>query len=97
MIALVADALVLLGLVVIALAVLGMFRMPDVYSQIQATAKASSLGIVVLLLAALAAGEGSIAARVVLIAAFLLVTAPVGAHSLARAAHIRGEPEDGVE
>jgi multicomponent Na+:H+ antiporter subunit G len=83
---------VLLGLVVCSLGVAGLFRMPDVYTQLHAASKAVVLGIVAFLLASLAAADGAIAARAVLIAVFLLLTTPVGAHAIARAAHARGEP-----
>ena len=87
----VADVLVLFGLVTISLGVLGLYRMPDTYTRVQAATKASSLGTIALLVAALIDGDGASAARVVLIAGFLLVTAPVGAHAISRAAYRRGE------
>lgn len=88
---LVADVLVVVGLVVCSLAVLGLYRMPDVFSQVQAAAKASSLGVVALLAAAACTG-GATAAKAVLVAAFLVLTSPVGAHAIARAARRRDEP-----
>jgi multicomponent Na+:H+ antiporter subunit G len=66
--------------------------MPDAYTQLHAASKAVVLGVVAFLAASLAAGDGAIAARSVLIASFLLLTTPVGAHAIARAAHARGEP-----
>ncbi len=89
--ALAADALVLLGLAVTTLGVLGMFRMPDVYTQLHAASKAVFLGIVAFLLASLASGDATITSRVLLIAVFLLLTTPVGAHVIARAAWGRNE------
>lgn len=86
------DALVVLGLLVITLGVLGLFRMPDVYTQLHAAGKAVFLGLVALLVASLATGDSAIAARAALIAVFLILTTPVGAHVIARAAYRRGEP-----
>lgn len=91
MIAYVADALVLLGLVVCTIGVLGLFRMPDVYAQLHAAAKAVFLGVTSFLLAAAAGGEGAVLARLVLIGVLLLITTPVAAHVIARAAWRRGE------
>jgi multicomponent Na+:H+ antiporter subunit G len=91
-IAYVADALVLLGLIVCTVGVLGLFRMPDVFAQLHAAAKAVFLGIAAFLLAAAAGGEGPVLARVVLIGVLLLVTTPVAAHVIARAAWRRREP-----
>ncbi len=90
--ALAADALIGLGLLVTTLGVVGIFRMRDVYTELHAASKAVFLGVVAFLAAALAGGDGGIAARAVLIAAFLVLTTPVGAHAIARAAYIRGEP-----
>ncbi len=82
----------MLGLLVTTLGVAGMFRMPDVYTQLHAASKAVFLGIIAFLVASLAAGDGAIAARGALIAVFLVLTTPVGAHAIARAAYQRGEP-----
>ncbi len=87
-----AGALVVFGLLVLTIAVVGIYRMPDVYTEIQATAKGAPLGIVALALAALLAGDGPVIARAILIAAFLLITAPLAAHALARAAYLSDEP-----
>jgi len=87
-----AGVLVVLGLIVLTLAVMGIYRMPDVYTEIQATAKGAALGVVALVLAALLTGDGPIIARAILIAAFLLITAPLAAHALVRAAYLSDEP-----
>lgn len=87
-----ADALVLLGLIVSTLGVVGMFRMPDIYTQLHAASKAVVLGIVAFLLASVAAGDAAVTSRVLLIAAFLILTTPVGAHVIALAAWHRREP-----
>lgn len=92
MLAAAADALVVVGLLVCTLGVVGLFRMPDVYSQLHAASKAVVLGIGAFLIASLAGGDGAVAARVTLIAVFLVLTTPVGAHAIARAAHRRGTP-----
>lgn len=91
MIAVVADVLVVVGLVVTTLGVVGMFRMPDVFAELHSASKAVFLGIVAFLLASLAAQDGAISARALLTAAFLVLTTPVGAHVIARAAYQRGD------
>ncbi len=83
--------MVVLGLLVTTLGVIGMVRMTDVYTEAHAAAKAVVYGVVAFLAASLAAGEGAITARAVLVAAFLVLTTPVGAHAIARAAYLRGE------
>ncbi|HEV2819093.1 MAG TPA: monovalent cation/H(+) antiporter subunit G [Solirubrobacteraceae bacterium] len=86
-----AGVLVVLGLIMLTLAVVGIYRMPDVYTEIQATAKGAALGIVALALAALLTGDGPVVARAVLIAVFLVITAPLAAHALVRAAYLSDE------
>lgn len=90
--AFVADALVLVGLVTVTLGVVGLFRMPDVYTQLHATGKVAFIGIVSFLLASFVAADAATVTRSVLIAGFLVLTTPVAAHAVARAAHLRGEP-----
>ena len=92
-----ADALAVLGLVILSLAVLGIFRMPDVYTEVQATAKGAALGIAALALASMFSGDGAVIARALLIVAFLVVTAPLAAHALVRAAYLSDEPMYGSE
>ena len=100
----IADALVLLGLIVMTIGVIGVQRMPDVYLQLHAASKAVFLGIIALVVASIATEDVAIMARGLLIAAFLLLTTPVSAHAIGRAAHLReqhdrrsgGRPPDGV-
>jgi multicomponent Na+:H+ antiporter subunit G len=82
----VADALVLLALAVMTIGVVGIARFDDALDQIHAASKAVVLGTVALAVAALAADTAGIAPRVVLLIAFLLLTTPVAAHAIARAA-----------
>jgi multicomponent Na+:H+ antiporter subunit G len=86
-----ADALVLLGVLVMTIGVYGMVRMPDTYVRLHAASKAVFLGMMPLLLASAITGDKGIITRVVLIGSFLLVTAPVSAHVIGRAAYLRGE------
>jgi multicomponent Na+:H+ antiporter subunit G len=88
----VADALVALALVVMTIGVVGLRRMPDVFTQLHATSKAVFLGVVAILVASTASGEPAIVSRAVLIGAFLLLTTPISAHVVARAAYRLREP-----
>ena len=70
------------------LAALGVLRMPDVFTRMQASTKASTLGVGCLLLgAALQFGDFASFIRVASIGAFLLLTTPVAAHVIARASY----------
>lgn len=87
-----ADALVVLALVVMTIGVYGIRRMPDVYTQLHATSKAVFLGVIAILVASAASRDADIILRLVLIGTFLLLTTPVSAHVVARAAYRRREP-----
>jgi multicomponent Na+:H+ antiporter subunit G len=88
----IADALIVLGLVVMTLGVYGIVRFPDVYTQLHASSKAAFLGVSILLVATVLGGGPSILARVVLIVALLAITTPVAAHAIAQAAYHQREP-----
>jgi multicomponent Na+:H+ antiporter subunit G len=74
-------------------AALGVLRMPDVYIRMHTSTKAGTLGCGLLLLAvAIRFGELGVTSRAMAAIAFLLFTAPVAAHSIARAAYRAGVP-----
>ncbi len=87
-----ADALVLFGVLIMTVGAYGAARLPDTYLKLHAAGKMVFLGVMPLLLAsALTAGDRDVVKRVILIAFFLVVTTPVSAHMVARAAYLRGE------
>ena len=75
------------------LAALGVLRLPDVFTRMQASTKASTLGLGCLLTgAALQLGDFGSLIRLVSIGAFILVTTPVAGHVIARAAYLADVP-----
>lgn len=85
--------LMLTGSIVIFLGALGLYRMPDLYNRMQTSAKASSLGAALVLLAVgVHFADVGVTARVIATILFIFLTVPVGAHLLARAAHRTGVP-----
>ncbi|CAA9447232.1 Na(+) H(+) antiporter subunit G [uncultured Rubrobacteraceae bacterium] len=86
-----ADALVVLGVFVMTVGLYGVIRMPDTYTRLHAASKVVFLGIVSLLVASAVTWDREIILRASLIAAFLVLTTPVSAHVIARAAYRRGE------
>jgi multicomponent Na+:H+ antiporter subunit G len=75
------------------LAALGVLRMPDVFTRMQASTKASTLGLGCLLVgAALQMGDFASLIRVASIGAFVLLTTPVSGHVIARASYFAGVP-----
>lgn len=83
----------IVGSVFALLAAVGVLRMPDVFTRMQASTKASTLGLGCLAIgAALQLGDAAAAIRLLSIGVFLLFTTPVSAHVIARAAYRAGLP-----
>ena len=83
----------LAGSVFALLAAVGVLRMPDVFTRMQASTKASTLGLGCLLIgAALQLGDFASLIRVVSIGAFVLLTTPVAGHVIARASYFADVP-----
>jgi len=81
------------GLAFSFLAGLGILRMPDFLTRIQASSKAGTLGVGCLLIGvAIWFGDFGVTVRAALVVVFLFVTAPVAAHLISRAAYFRGAP-----
>jgi multicomponent Na+:H+ antiporter subunit G len=75
------------------LAALGVLRLPDVFTRMQASTKASTLGLACLLIGtALQMGEFASFMRAASIGAFVLLTTPVAGHVIARASYLAGVP-----
>lgn len=82
-----AGVLLIAGSLFGALAGLGVLRLPDLYTRMHAASKAGAVGAGFILLAvALAGFDGPVALRATLGILFLLLTTPIAAHLLARAA-----------
>ncbi len=80
---------VIIGVFFSVVGVIGMIRMPDVYTRIHASGKVSTLGLFGLLLAT-AALQPEQALKSIVLFLFLLFTAPVASHAIASAAHRQG-------
>ncbi|PWJ12082.1 monovalent cation/H(+) antiporter subunit G [Jannaschia seohaensis] len=87
------SVLVLLGGFFAFVAGLGILRLPDVLIRMHATTKAGTLASGLIMAAvALGLGDSATVARAVAIVLFLLLTAPVAAHMIGRAAFRAGVP-----
>ncbi len=70
---------------------LGLVRLPDVYNRLQASTKAVTLGTCSIMFGAfLMVGFTAAGVKLLLCIMFILLTAPVSAHALARGAHRSG-------
>ncbi|QIN79343.1 sodium:proton antiporter [Rubrobacter marinus] len=96
----VADVLVVLGIFGMTVGIYGIVRMPDVYNKLHAASKVVFLGVVMLLLASAVTNDAAIIMRAALIGIFLVLTTPVSAHVVGKAAFLRGyemETPDAVD
>lgn len=75
------------------LAAVGLLRLPDVLTRMHASTKGATLGIAGIFMAtALHFRDLENVAESLLVISFVFLTAPVGAHTIARAARIAGLP-----
>ena len=73
------------------IAALGVCRMPDMFTRMQAAAKTGTLGVGCTIIAvAVHFSDVGVTTRVALILLFLFLTAPIAAHLIARAGYISG-------
>ncbi len=89
--AIVVAVLLLAGALFSLIAAIGIVRLPDLYSRMHAASKAGTVGSGLLLLAiGIHSQDVSIFARSLAGFVFFVLTAPISAHLLARAAHKAG-------
>jgi len=81
------------GVAFTAVAVVGLFRLPDVYTRAHATSKSETLGaLLALTAAAVAFGGVTTTVKIAALTLFLLVTSPTAAHAIVRSADDQGIP-----
>ncbi len=89
----IAGTLLIIGAFFALVASIGIIRLPDVYSRMHAASKAGSVGSGLMLIAlALVASDTATAIRAIAGVFFFILTAPIAAHLLARAAYKVGYP-----
>jgi len=82
---------IILGLIFDFFGCLGLIRLPDVYNRLQAATKSVTLGTCSILFGLfLFKGLTAAGIKAILATLFLILTSPVAAHALARAAHKSG-------
>ena len=86
---LIASLVILLGSLFLLLAALGVVRMPDSYNRIQTGTKATTLGLILVLIGIGIYHPGWVL-KLILLIYFVLISNPASSHALARAAHRLG-------
>ncbi|WP_404933369.1 monovalent cation/H(+) antiporter subunit G [Nitratireductor sp. L15S-10] len=83
--------LVIIGAAFTLIAAIGILRLPDLYTRMHAASKAGTLGSGLMLVAlAIFAQDQAIVTRALAAVVFFLLTAPISAHLLAKAAYAAG-------
>jgi multicomponent Na+:H+ antiporter subunit G len=83
--------LLFFGLVIMIIGSVGILQLPDFFTRTHAASKVDTVGIVIALIGIAFLGHGSIEGDKALLAAFLIMlTNPVSAHALAKAAYDSG-------
>ncbi len=92
----IAGTLLVIGALFSVVASIGLLRLPDLYSRMHAASKTGTMGAGLSFVAiALVAFDGPVILRAIVGFTFLMLTAPVSAHLLARAACLAGyKPEN---
>lgn len=82
---------IVIGLVFDFFGCLGLIRLPDIYNRLQASTKCVTLGTCSILLGLfIFKGFTASGIKAILCIIFIILTAPVSAHALSRAAHKSG-------
>ncbi len=93
MAAVLSALLILIGTLFMLIAALGVVRLPDLFMRLHSSTKSATLGVgCVMLGAAIHFNDVGLATQALAITIFLLLTAPVAAHLLGRAAYLSGVP-----
>lgn len=79
------SVLLVAGAIWMVLAAVGVLRFDDVFQRLHASTKAATLGLMLMLAGAALQTSGGDAAKLALVALFVFLTAPVGAHLISRA------------
>ncbi|MCR4265326.1 monovalent cation/H(+) antiporter subunit G [Nitratireductor sp. ZSWI3] len=88
---LITGMLLIIGAGFTLVAAIGLLRLPDLYTRMHAASKAGTLGSGMMLIAlAVFAHDQSIVTRALAAVVFFLLTAPISAHLLAKAAYAAG-------
>jgi len=89
----VVGIVLVVGALFVAVAAVGVVRMPDLFLRMSATTKGSVVGLVIVLLGtALHFGDVAVWAKVIAVMLFIMLTLPVAAHMIGRAGYFDRTP-----
>ena len=85
------DIMLLVSCAVMTLGVIGILRMPDVYTKLHGSSKSVFLGVVLLCISASVIATPEMNMRLFLIGTLVVITTPLGSHVIGRAAYLMHE------
>ncbi len=84
---------IVFGIIFTIVTVIGILRLPDVYTRAHAASKSATLGVLSILLGVFLHFwliKGIFSIQLILAIAFLFITSPIGGHLMSRAAYLSG-------
>ncbi|CAM4289454.1 monovalent cation/H(+) antiporter subunit G [Gillisia hiemivivida] len=85
--------IIIVGVLFVVIGSVGLLRLPDFYIRISAITKAATMGVACIMIGvALNFNEISVAIKAFGVVLFLLITSPIAAHIIGRAAYDGGVP-----
>jgi len=84
---------IVVGVIFTMVTVVGILRLPDVYTRAHAASKSATMGVLSILLGVFFyfwINEGVVSVQLLLAILFLFITSPIGGHLMSRAAYISG-------
>lgn len=85
------DILLLLSCAIMTLGIIGILRMPDVYTKLHGASKSLFLGVVMICIASSVIATPEMNMRLILIALMVVLTTPLASHVIGRAAFLMHE------
>ncbi len=86
----ISSFLLFAGLFFFAVGVIGLLRLPDVYTRLHATTKCDTLGAGLMLVGLALQGDWVIAGKLVIIVVLLWIANPTAAHVISKASYTSG-------
>lgn len=91
MIEIISAVVIIVGVLFVVIGAVGLLRLPDFYIRISAITKAATVGVACIMIGvALFYNEISMAFKAFAVVLFLLITSPIAAHIIGRAAYNSG-------
>jgi monovalent cation/proton antiporter MnhG/PhaG subunit len=81
------------GLLLATVGLIGLLRMDDVFAQLHAAGLVTGPAVIAVMLASIATGDAEVITSALLVLLFVLITAPLSGHAIARETYRRRRPE----